>query len=452
MTFELGRSLVVSGVVSHEQLSLALYATVTQGVPLARALIGTGTLDEARLEIELARIDAPQIGEALPVPELMDLLPPGLCHRLAAAPVRIDIATDTVEVAVLDPRDMHAANEIGYHLKKSVRALRAPYGTLRQMLEGYPAGLRALAPPMGSAGGGPRPFLRTPIWGTPKLVGSGDDARSESRSSKGSDPPPEMVIPLTRKYDGVSATLRERGRKREADDVQIFTRTWDGADTYGAAGSEEASWDAEPVFELRRHGAPATVPESEPLTQRLRDEDGPAFTLKAPLPPRVPLAPNAPPLPFADLGSILASIRAASDRDAVLGLIQLGLRSVARRVAILILKKEGLVGWSCTPEFGDQGALKALRIPITGPGAMTVELGGGVHLGPLTGLLSTALLRIMRTSTSDVAILAVRVGERPAVLLVADELGDTLLATKRMDELARAAGEALLRILRGKTR
>jgi hypothetical protein len=35
------------------------------------------------------------------------------------------------------------------------------------------------------------------------------------------------------------------------------------------------------------------------------------------------------------------------------------------------------------------------------------------------------------------------------VLLVADELGDTLLATKRMDELGRAAGEALLRILRG---
>lgn len=440
MTFELGRSLVVSGVVSHEQLSEALYAAVTQGVPLARALIGTGSLDEARLEEELARIDSPHITEGTLVPQLMELLPSGLCHRLAAAPVRFDEMTDTVEVAVLDPRDMHAVNEIGYHLKKSVRAVRAPYSTLRQMLEGHPAGLRALAPPMGSAGGGDRPFGRTPtpIWGTPKFV-DGHERPSQ---------PPDMPIPLTRKYDSMSATLRGRGQK-ETEEVQILTRTWDGPDAYGEAGSEEASWDAEPVFELRRLGAPATVPDPEPLTLRLRDEDGPSFALKAPLPPRVPLAPNAPQLPFADLGAILAGVRAASDRDAVLGLVQLGLRSAARRVAIFVVKKDGLVGWSCTPEFGDQGALKALRIPINAPSEMAGVLGGGVHLGPLMGIVAAPLLRLMRTATQDVALLAVRVGDRPAVLLVADELGDTLLATKRMDELGRAAGEALLRILRG---
>jgi hypothetical protein len=118
-------------------------------------------------------------------------------------------------------------------------------------------------------------------------------------------------------------------------------------------------------------------------------------------------------------------------------------------VAIFVVKKDGLLGWSCTPEFGDQGALKALRIPIKAPSEMAGVLGGGVHLGPLTGIVAAPLLRLMRTATQDVALLAVRVGDRPAVLLVADELGDTLLATKRMDELGRAAGEALLRILRG---
>jgi hypothetical protein len=437
VTFELGRSLVLSGVLSHAQLAVALHAAVTQGVPLARALLGTGTLDEVRLEDELARIDAPQIGEGGIAPGLMELLPPGLCHRLAAAPVRFDPATDTVDVAVLDPRDMHAANEIGYHLKKAVRVLRAPYGMLRQMLEGHPAGLRALAPPMGRAGGGDRPFLRTPVWGTPKLVGGEPGAPS----SYGSEPPlSDMAIPLTRKYDGMSAN------------PPLLTGTWEGTDAYGAIGSVEASWEPEPVFELRRLGPPpATVPEPEPLTLPQRDQDGPSFTLKAPLPPRVPLAPNAPQLPFADLGAILASIRAASDRDAVLGLVQLGLRSVARRVAILVVKKDGLVGWSCTPEFGDQGALKALRVPIQATDAAVV-LGGGVRLGPLLGLLSAPLLRVMRSTTQDVAILSVRVGDRPALVLVADELGDTLLATKRMDELARAAGEALLRILRGKNR
>jgi hypothetical protein len=131
--------------------------------------------------------------------------------------------------------------------------------------------------------------------------------------------------------------------------------------------------------------------------------------------------------------------------------VQLGLRSIARRIAILVVKKDGLVGWSCTPEFGDQGALKALRIPFKAPAAMPEVLGGGVHLGPLMEPVKAPLLRIMRTSTEDVAIVAVRIGDRPAVLLVADELGDTLLATKRIDELGRAAGDALLRIVRAKS-
>jgi len=36
------------------------------------------------------------------------------------------------------------------------------------------------------------------------------------------------------------------------------------------------------------------------------------------------------------------------------------------------------------------------------------------------------------------------------MLLLADELDDTLLATRRMDELARAAGEALSRLIGGR--
>jgi len=37
---------------------------------------------------------------------------------------------------------------------------------------------------------------------------------------------------------------------------------------------------------------------------------------------------------------------------------------------------------------------------------------------------------------------------KTAAMIVADELGDTMLATRRMQELARAAGEAFTRIVR----
>jgi hypothetical protein len=56
----------------------------------------------------------------------------------------------------------------------------------------------------------------------------------------------------------------------------------------------------------------------------------------------------------------------------------------------------------------------------------------------------------MEKVTRDVAIASVRVQGRPIVLIVADELGDTALATQRIEELARAAGDALARVVKRK--
>ncbi len=53
----------------------------------------------------------------------------------------------------------------------------------------------------------------------------------------------------------------------------------------------------------------------------------------------------------------------------------------------------------------------------------------------------------MGHSSADVAAIAVRAGGRPALVLLADELEDTLLGTRFLDELAKAVGEALSRLL-----
>ena len=57
------------------------------------------------------------------------------------------------------------------------------------------------------------------------------------------------------------------------------------------------------------------------------------------------------------------------------------------------------------------------------------------------------LLAVMERASADVAVVAVRVAGRPAAVLLADDLGDTLTGTRRMDELARAVGDALARLL-----
>jgi hypothetical protein len=423
VTFELGRGLLLSGAVSSEKLAEALYAVATQGIPLARALVGLGAIDETRLEAELARADPIALTHIDPLPKLMDRLPPGLCHRLAALPIAVDGATGTVELAVLDPRDAHAANEVGYHLQTSVRARRASYAALREAFERYPGGLRALAAPLGSALDSPEALENKELVPRPP-----DGAFLLRRKSMG------------RHVRGDAAAWSTLGSGSPgSDEAGVKTRI------YGSTlAVDEGTWDPEPVFELRRLGPPPTVSDPEPVTTRLAGED---VSIRL-APSRAPIAPEAPPLPYPELGSTLAGIRAGSDRDGVLGLVQLGARSVARRVALFVVRKEGLAGWSCTPEFGEEAALKALKVPLVPPHPLTPLLSGSVYLGPLPEPLAAPLLGVMRTVSQEVATVALRVADRPAMLLVADELGDTLLATKRLEELARAAGDALLRIVR----
>ena len=54
----------------------------------------------------------------------------------------------------------------------------------------------------------------------------------------------------------------------------------------------------------------------------------------------------------------------------------------------------------------------------------------------------------MHGAARDVAAVPIRVSGKTAVVILADELGDTMLATRRLEELARAAGEAFGRIVR----
>jgi hypothetical protein len=306
VTFELGRGLLLSGAVSAEKLAESLYVVASQGIPLARALVGLGMLDEARLEEELARVSPAALTHVEPLRQLMARLPLGLCHRLAVAPISVDTVKGVVDVAMLDLRDAHVTDEVAYHLKMPVRGRRATYGALREALERYPVGLRAIAAPSGGA-----LDSRAPPRITQRLPAFPDGARLVHRKGAGAPP-------------------------ADSEPQSIKTRIWDSSDTSLGLG-DEASWDSEPVFELRRLGPPATVQDPEPETTRAPHEENVA------LPLRVPIASRAPSLPYPDLGSTLAGIRAATDRDGVLGLVQVGARTAARRVALLVVRKDGRV-------------------------------------------------------------------------------------------------------------
>ena len=82
-------------------------------------------------------------------------------------------------------------------------------------------------------------------------------------------------------------------------------------------------------------------------------------------------------------------------------------------------------------------------VPIADGGAGTVDVllaagGGEERSGTVTDPIGRPVSA--RWGVLD--------GGKTAVIVMADELGDTMLATRRLEELARAAGDAFARIVR----
>ena len=441
MTFELGRALLLNRTVTPDGLARALGVTLEPGMPLARALVGLGLVSEDDLSEELARSHVdPALTHVYPRLDLLQLLPTGLCNRLAAMPVDAD-PDGTVVIAVLDPRDAYVAEEFAFHLRRRTRLVRAPYTILREALVNYATSVQSSVPPPGMRRERRRAVSYTPAWGTPidaEPVSERDLAHFSSVPAH----PPAVVASVTTSTRRFFAGMHSAPSQPPPADRSPLD-----ADADAQPAADEAS-PQDPVFELRR-GPNMTLTEIEPLTQRVRDE--PAFPLVASLPRVLPaISPETIAEYLPDPASTLGHLRSAESRDEVLGLIEKSARAVARRVALLVVRKDVLVGWSCSPELGSSVALRALSISTRTPSLLNTVLDGEVYLGPLLGSVGTALLLVMGTATRDVAFVAVRASKKPAILVVCDDLNDTLLGTRHLEVMAKVAGEAIERIVRAR--
>ncbi|HEY5241770.1 MAG TPA: hypothetical protein VIJ22_09905 [Polyangiaceae bacterium] len=409
MTFALARSLLLADAVTPDALAQALLVSATRGTSLVRALLATRAIDPLRLEQQLERGDAPYMRHVAPVMALVQHLPPGLCERLLALPVRRDPRTGTIDVAVVDSRDPHPVEEIAHWLSAPVRMVRTSMASmdaaLRRIHTKPEHGMRTLAAPIWVPSVEPRQDLsKTPAYGSPvfdetRLV----DPMDDSSPTDIIDFPvvdPNIPFALTRKsLAPISvAALAEPVIERPP------------------------RHDTEPVLDLKRRKANST-----------------------------PIASNAPSAPFAEVTSILEAIRDANDRDSILELLVVGTRTVARKVAVLAVRRDALVGWTCSPELGDRTALRATRVAPE-----MSDLFTGVLAADTARLIRipkdaahAPLLSVMKAAPSaEVAFVSVRVEGKAVALVLADELGDTLIATRRMEELAGVAGEAFGRLLR----
>lgn len=163
-----------------------------------------------------------------------------------------------------------------------------------------------------------------------------------------------------------------------------------------------------------------------------------------------PKAPGALPTQALSLSSLLPLLSEATSRDEVVRLALRGLLLVARRAAVFAVRREGFHGWACNAEFGDLDALRALTIRQEQPSVLATSAVTGLYLGPIPATPAhNGLIQIMKQRSSEVAVSTVRVGGRAAMILLADELRDPVQGTRFIEELSRALGDALTRLLSG---
>lgn len=394
MSVELGLRLLASGAVRRADVEAALLAHVGRQVPFVRALLDARAIDEATLEQELSRADVPFVRTVSPVAGVVDELPAGFCRRLLAVPVRRDPRTGTVDVAAVDPFDPHLVAEFSHHVGTGVRLVRAPLAAIEEALRRIERGEHATV------------SFRRP---TPPY----------SSAFRESEPP----IPLVRRVP----TLAPPAPLGPSDIVEQTESDGTVTDELG-----------EPILPLRTSKPPRSLEHSAPRS---------GFRPERPTAPG-PFSPFAPAAAFPDVAPIVELIRTARSRDEILELLLAGMRPVARRIAIFAAKRAEFQGFACNVEFGDVTALRGVRIAADAPSVLATAVATGAYLGRIPITASHAeLLGVMGHATDDVAVVPVKVKGRAALVVVADELEDTMLATRRADELGRAAGESLARLL-----
>ncbi len=436
MGLELGRALLQSDAVTPDALAGALMASVRDRVSLVRALLTTQAIGISRLEEELSRTapEAPLQRHPVPVLDLMERLPPRMCESLLAVPVRADPRTGTVDVALADASDAHAADEMSFYLGAPVRVVRSPLGAIESAIaQARRSAYQSSTPPSSNPISVPPPSpvrapLKTPPWGSQTFTGRGHDETGRAHMANVCERP----IPLIPKTPP--------SERAEDFAIPLARKTAPGEGLLALAQAAQDEDNDEPVVELRRakSAKPAPVaplPSRPPQgTSRWPREDGAPLTIPA--------------TPF---NQVLREMHKAVARDPLMELVLAALRPVAPRTALFAVKKEGYAGWMCTPEFGDRALLADIRVDTRKVSLFGTTAVAGTYVGPMSQNEAHApLTKFVRSPDAELLCAAIKAAGKPVVIVLSYNVPDPVHAMSVFTEVTRAAGDALERILRAK--
>jgi hypothetical protein len=419
VSVEFGRRLLLSGAVGPSEIQAALFRHLGSGVPFLRALVEIGGVSERVLEEELTRSSVQMLDAVTLSAALMYELPEGLCRRLLAVPVRRDARSGVVEVAVADPYDTHAAEELAFHLKSEVKVFCARLTAIEHALRSFDE-----KGPSGAA-----------------VAQRAEPAPAAISGRSPSGPPIPLVKRSARSAEGFvggrSVALSDDDETIEVLGVRDIVEQMEGdgglTDDLG-----------QPILPLTTSKVPRApkIPKFGKEAASSKQPEVPPPTSRGPFSPKAPVA------PFADIDGVLKAFDKARTRDEVIENLIAGMSTVAKRVGAFAVKKKGFRGIACNRDFGEAKGFREIEIPTDSPTVLGIATSKGSYLGPLPATPPhEPLLRFLNGSAGDVAVVLVSVAGRPAVVLLADTLGDKTIATRRAEELGREASRAFSRIL-----
>ncbi len=117
---KLGEWLTAQGVISHDQLKIALTEQASSGLPLGRQLIGLGFLGESMLRDVLAHNageSSIELTQTVADPDAIALLPEHLARRHRILPLAVDFENRVLILAVPDLFNLVAQDQVRAHLE-----------------------------------------------------------------------------------------------------------------------------------------------------------------------------------------------------------------------------------------------------------------------------------------------------------------------------------------------
>ena len=425
---KLGQLLVTRGWISVQQLTRALKNQQAVGGQLGTCLLEMEALSEDLLLKGLAEqlgVPAAGVDDLRSVAEdALGLLPPKVARRCRAVPIRL--AGGRLDVAMLEPHNLTAQDELAFATGKRVRVHVLHEARIHEALDRYygeepPLRFVHLLDRLNRAR-----YLweREPEGGEPVAAAPAAAAR-DGRPGLGAAAPART---LEAEWELSLPELPEPPPAREARPR---------AAVVAAPAPKPAPAPPPP--------APADPEPARPRTVALTVSERAALGAG-------PGGPARPGLALASLPELEEALTAATERDQIGRLLVAFLAPTYRRVALLQVVRERVAGWLAQGEGIDPERFARFAVGFDQPSAfLNLRQGSGLHVGPLADMPAHRELAACWGGElpRECLLLPVRLRDRLVTVLYLDAAGGPLgrIDLEGLQRLAAATARALERLI-----